>query len=593
MKKMMLWFLVLSVLFAAFGCENGHSHEMVYHEEITPDCKNAGQMAYYECRDCGKRFADEKGGEEISTITLGLGEHRYAPSACLSVEKHSEVCEICGDSVEVVHHVVPLETGNVGRVYSGACVCGYRETHTTLPTICVTTEDGDAIGIVDGVPEGTEYNSEHNYETVYIDVESDVEGEKMSSVLGEMKIRGNWSTTYSDKKPYRIKFDKKQSLLGLNDGLEAKSWVLLAEYKDRSLMRNATAFFLGDRLLGADGYYCSDYCFVDLYVNDEYRGVYLLCEQQQTGEGRVDIPEPEKNSDETAIGYLIELDYYYTDEKPTERFTVSYPGSGFVGWDGKRVDPLYYIKGYSIKSDIYSQKQTDHIRKVVENILTVVDRAIEKGEFDTIDAEGNIVDSNYTTVEECVGAVIDVRSLIDTFLLNEICMDMDVGYSSFLLSIDMSENGAHQLVFEAPWDWDSSLGFAINAQDFIMSAQIFPANGQTGSPTPRSYVNPWLVMLANQDWYRKAVAARWAEFRATGAIEEAEERIELFRASFHAYAKKNAERWPGWPSFREGSSTEGYVAAVNNTMSLRYLSSFLRQRTGYLDVIFGYTPLPS
>ena len=52
---------------------------------------------------------------------------------------------------------------------------------------------------------------------------------------GNVKVRGNWTTTY-DKKPLRIKFDEKQSVLGLNDGAEAKNWLLLASYKDGSML---------------------------------------------------------------------------------------------------------------------------------------------------------------------------------------------------------------------------------------------------------------------------------------------------------------------------------------------------------------------
>ncbi len=59
----------------------------------------------------------------------------------------------------------------------------------------------------------------------------------------------------NEKKPYRIKFDKKQVMLGLNNDLSAKSWVLLAEYVDKTLLINTTAFFMGNEILGGDGYY--------------------------------------------------------------------------------------------------------------------------------------------------------------------------------------------------------------------------------------------------------------------------------------------------------------------------------------------------
>ena len=87
-------------------------------------------------------------------------------------------------------------------------------------------------------------------------------------------------------------------MLGLNDGAKAKSWVLLAEYKDNSAMRNATAFYLGSQILGVDGYYVSDYIYAEVYVNSTYRGLYLLCEQHQVNENRVDINEPDEGNDD-------------------------------------------------------------------------------------------------------------------------------------------------------------------------------------------------------------------------------------------------------------------------------------------------------
>ena len=581
-EKIFRWamlFLATVLTGCLVGC---HRHTLQYYEGIIPTCQSEGQLAYYECADCGLRFSDAEGRKELDTVNLAIGDHAFEATEKLSDEEHREVCTVCETAREVGHRILPIEGRNVGHFYDGECACGHRSVVLSLPTIHVTTADGDAIGIIGGVEEGKEYNSEHEYEAVTITVDSHGAGLDLADAEADMKIRGNYSTTYSDKKPYRIRFKSKQSLLAMNEGLEAKSWVLLAEYKDRSLMRNATAFFLGDALLGEDGYYCSDFRFVELYVNGEYRGVYLLCEQQQVGKGRIDVPEPEKDSDAVNIGYFLELDYYSKEEAPLEQITVTYPGEP-IGWNGEPVPTGYFITGYTVKSDVYSPKQNAFAQKVLRNILTIVDDALYRGVYTTLNRDGDIVAGDFPSARACVEAVIDVPSLVDTFLLNELCMDMDVGYSSFFMSIDMSDNGARRLVFEAPWDWDSSLGFAIEAQNFIMSAGVFPADGQTGSPTPRSYVNPWMVLLAKEPWYREAVSERWTALRQSGAIEEACVRMEVFRTAYSRYAADNAERWPGWLAFKEGSSTKGYVAATTNDASIQYLKNFLKQRAVYLD----------
>ena len=82
------------------------------------------------------------------------------------------------------------------------------------------------------------------------------------------------------------------------------------------MLRNKTAFQLADELLGKDGYYTADSEFVEVRINGEYRGVYLLTEQQQIGKGRIDINEPEKDYTGSDIGYLLEYDGYYNNEEP-------------------------------------------------------------------------------------------------------------------------------------------------------------------------------------------------------------------------------------------------------------------------------------
>ena len=101
-------------------------------------------------------------------------------------------------------------------------------------------------------------------------------------------------------------------MLGLNNGEKFKNWVLLACFKDASLLRDATALKLYKTMFPE--YYASDSKLVEVFVNDVYWGVYLLAEQQETKSGRIEITEAEKNYEGTDIGYLIEFDSYsYTE----------------------------------------------------------------------------------------------------------------------------------------------------------------------------------------------------------------------------------------------------------------------------------------
>ena len=116
-----------------------------------------------------------------------------------------------------------------------------------------------------------------------------------------IRLRGN-STYECPKKPFRIKFDQKQSLFGLP---KAKSWVLLANYYDKSQMRNYLAYLTANKLDNLDFQPAS--IFVEVEINGEYQGLYLLCEQMETGTGRVDIEQDEY--DQANPTAFFELDF--------------------------------------------------------------------------------------------------------------------------------------------------------------------------------------------------------------------------------------------------------------------------------------------
>ena len=64
---------------------------------------------------------------------------------------------------------------------------------------------------------------------------------QLNGADAQVKVRGNWTTLYP-KKPLKIKFSEKQDMLGLNNSSGFKNWLLLAEYKDCSMLRNKAVF---------------------------------------------------------------------------------------------------------------------------------------------------------------------------------------------------------------------------------------------------------------------------------------------------------------------------------------------------------------
>jgi spore coat protein CotH len=123
----------------------------------------------------------------------------------------------------------------------------------------------------------------------------------ISRIDARDQIRGRGNSTWdAPKRPYRIKFRTAMSLFGLP---AARNWVLLASYYDVTFLKDAFAFELGSRL-GLP--YTHSYQHVQLYLNGIYKGIYILTEHNEVGEGRVEIDKNE--------GWLVELSERMDDD---------------------------------------------------------------------------------------------------------------------------------------------------------------------------------------------------------------------------------------------------------------------------------------
>ena len=137
----------------------------------------------------------------------------------------------------------------------------------------------------------------------------DIDGSVEDYEKVQMKGRGN-TTWGNPKKPYAIKLDSKKEVLGMK---KHKRWCLLANYLDRTLLRNAVAFEIS-KMTDLD--YSPSGRFVELIMNGEHKGNYYLTEQIKVDKNRVDITELDPDATEgDAItgGYIFELDIYFDE----------------------------------------------------------------------------------------------------------------------------------------------------------------------------------------------------------------------------------------------------------------------------------------
>ena len=399
-----------------------------------------------------------------------------------------------------------------------------------------------------------------------------------NGVTGGMKVRGNQTANWS-KKAFRMKFDSKINLLGLNGGKKFKKWILLADAKDTTLSRSLMGLYLSKRISETETQiWVADFTPVTVYLNNEYWGFYYLCEQKEVKEGRINLPEPATNYSGVDIGYCFELDHYAdsagsqgeasefakgADGDPTFRMRYK---------DGNGQDKMQQghpsgslatgqVYTYTMLSDItdnteptkhcqadYSRvgnngapssgatktsnsAQLTFLRDRMEALYTVLYCA-GQGQAKDIDANNNVV-STSLSVQETMAKNFDLDAWVDGYIINAVCIPPDLGYSSFYMSFDNSPTGDKKLRFDCPWDFDSNFG---NRNGLYL-------NGDGDEYCNNTY-NTWLYSLSKLDFFKNMVKAKWNTIRNQKVFEDM---FTLLRAHFNDNDKeivRNHFKWP-------------------------------------------------
>ena len=286
---------------------------------------------------CGRAWAEEapaKGGQDAATdIELVLDD------VSVPTREAQDGAEAPSESLDAANSVEePIAADNESDTDGTEASIPDAEDQSKPYLI---TQDSDSTMQDNGIPtlrlsiDPDEYQNMinsplHEYRaagaTISIDVPDGYTGEFSTTELPDLVnlsleyIRGRGNSTWQDPKhPFRFKLDKKANLLGMGNG---KHWVLLANSYDDTLLRNRLTSYLGRRL-GLD--YTPKMEPVDLYVNDEYTGSYVLTPQVRIDDTSVAIDElgPDDTSEpEVSGGYLLALRPY--DREPDiNRFTTS------------------------------------------------------------------------------------------------------------------------------------------------------------------------------------------------------------------------------------------------------------------------------
>lgn len=341
-----------------------------------------------------------------------------------------------------------------------------------------------------------------------------------------VSIRGRGNSTWKwDKKPYKLKFDEKTSVLGL---ASAKKWVLLANYSDKSLIRNTLAMsaakFL-DNMKWAPTQHP-----VDLFLNGEYIGVYSIGEQIESGDGRVELTD---NGDELDTGYLIEIGG--TD-------------SGDV-WDETcfMTDLIKYAKIKTPKEGSLTKAQVAYIKDYVIK----ADEAVKA--LDGYDE------------------YIDIDSLIDWFILHELSYNLD---SSFRRSCYITKDAGGKLTMGPVWDFDLAFGnFNRDKLDGKGWACLYDKD---------DYVwTNWITYLLSDQKFVDRLSARWEEIGGA-LVEYLYDEIDRLYELVSPSATENFKVWKIL-NIKIGYQPTAHVKYNTYEKQIDFLKEYIERRAKWMD----------
>lgn len=354
-------------------------------------------------------------------------------------------------------------------------------------------------------------------------------------------IRGRGNSTWSaPKKPYKIKLENKQDLLGMGAN---KHWILLANYYDVTMLRNKVTYWLGQQL----GMEFTPKCeFVNVIMNEEYIGSYYLCEQVRVGKARVDIDDLEKDeatmkaTDEKTIsgGYLLSL-YPYGDE--SKRTFRTERGVQFL-----------------IESPSFEEYYNKIQEKYIIDFVQKTENAIYGKEFK---------DSSGKAYQE----YMDIDAAIDYYWIQEVSLNGD-GFGSTSTYLYKKRNG--KLFWGPLWDFDYVAWGATEYTENYVSGYLHNDS-------------VWFGRLFNDPVFCNKVIARWKQIREK-LLEAAASggQIDKYSKKQYESQKHNYEIWKMYSEYVSYDFDDGSGPVMNQITydtEVERFKQWIRERVEWID----------
>lgn len=351
----------------------------------------------------------------------------------------------------------------------------------TLPVMFITTEGNQPITSKDEYLQASYYLDPMGVEDV------EAIGSKVDQALMQIRGRGNYTWWGFDKKPYRIKLDKKTELLGMK---KSKHFALLAHADDSAAgLRNAAGFTASDAI-GMP--WTPATRPLEVVLNGDYIGLYWLTETIRVDKDRVNIEEQSDDAkDEVDGGWLVEIDNYDTDPHITIKDTFGHP----IRFTYKSPENL-------------SSEQKSYLQTAMQSIQNALASGRES---------------------EAIG-LVDFEILARYFIVNQLMLDMESFHGSCYLNRQRGEY--EKWKFGPVWDFGNA--FAAGRADKPRFIFDNPDFSQT-----------WIGEFYSMPAFVGIVKQVWKSFLGVGparlmtALKECADQIA-------AAAISDGRRWPNY-----------------------------------------------
>lgn len=520
------------------------------------------------------RRADGVGGEvqvwEKSNGALYLFLSAYMQNQTLTLS--------CGDASGVRVGEMVIEDGAqtdaiAGGVQLSATIAGKQKTvnvmaSANLPAVHLTTQSGSLTYI---------HARKGNKEPGTMQIVTADGKIACDAAVSSIKGHGNATFVY-EKKSYQVKLEKKASLLGMDEG---KSYVLLANQHENSLLRNRMTF---DLARGMGLAFTPECRSVDLYVNGEYRGSYLLCDKVTISSGCVDVTDSEDALEEANEAYVER------GGEPEPYGRSSYEKGTYKGasWPAEPED----ITGGFLFELEYSQRYKDETSGVVTGRGQAV---VVKEPEEMSEAQGAYANELLNRFERAIFSedgvdpqsgqhyteIADFDSLVRKYMIEECSKNYDANKSSQYFYKDSDR--VDPFLYAGPvWDYDSAWGnYAQEGRLDVASPQGLSVAGQG------SAYSWWPALCLQADFAAEVRRVYDAQLRPLLEVLIGERAawpgcevssLDVYQAELAASAEMNFIRWRVL-----NHETRAVKTGASYDENIEYLRSWISNRMETLD----------